>query len=111
MVFGAIALMGIVVNAGILLIDYINKAREKGVDLKKACYKAVERRIRPITLSSVTTIFGLIPLALYGGEFFNPMAVTLIGGLATSTLLTIFVIPALYYLLEKRHEEKEAKNG
>jgi len=103
-VFGVIALMGIVVNAGILLIDYINKARKKGVDLKTACYKSVERRIRPITLSSVTTIFGLIPLALYGGEFFNPMAVTLIGGLATSTLLTIFVIPALYYMFEKRHE-------
>ncbi len=109
MVFGAIALMGIVVNAGILLIDYINKAREKGVDLKKACYKSVERRIRPITLSSVTTIFGLIPLAIYGGEFFNPMAVTLIGGLATSTLLTIFVIPSLYYLIEKRHEKKPQK--
>ncbi|MCK5129185.1 MAG: efflux RND transporter permease subunit [Clostridiales bacterium] len=104
-VFGAIALMGIVVNAGILLIDYINKAREQGVGLKKACYKSVERRIRPITLSSVTTIFGLIPLALYGGEFFNPMAITLIGGLATSTLLTIFVIPALYYMIEKRYKK------
>ena len=106
-IFGAIALMGIVVNSGILLIDYINKAREKGVELKKACYESVERRIRPIILSSITTIFGLIPLALYGGEFFNPMAVTLIGGLAISTLLTIFVIPALYYMIEKRHKDRK----
>jgi len=105
-VLGFISLMGIVVNSGILLIDYINTARREGKSLKKACYKSVERRIRPITLSSVTTILGLIPLALYGGAFFSPMAVTLMGGLTMSTLLTIFVIPSAYYLFEKKNEQK-----
>ena len=105
-IFGAIALMGIVVNSGILLIDYINKARQEGMDLKQACYKSAQRRIRPIALSSITTIFGLVPLALYGGEFFNPMAITLIGGLSISTLLTIFVIPSLYFMIENRKSKK-----
>jgi multidrug efflux pump len=101
---GVIALMGIVVNSGILLIDYINRARKEGIALKEACYQAVGRRIRPITLSSVTTIFGLLPLALYGGLFFAPMAVALIGGLAVATLMTIFVIPAMYFFIERKKE-------
>jgi multidrug efflux pump subunit AcrB len=105
-VLGIVALMGIVVNSGILLIDYINVAREEGENLRDACIKSVERRIRPIVLSSVTTILGLVPLALYGGSFFAPMAVTLMGGLTVSTLLTIFVIPALYYMVEKDKDPK-----
>lgn len=104
---GFVALMGIVVNSGILLIDYINNSREQGMTLEEACITSVERRIRPITLSSVTTILGLVPLALYGGSFFAPLAVTFMGGLAVATLMTIFVIPALYFLFEK----KKKKNG
>lgn len=100
MIFGITSLIGIVVNMGILLIDYINRARIEGENVLDACVSAVERRLRPILLSSVTTIMGLIPLALFGGAFFTPMAVSLIGGLVASTILTIFVVPTLYYFVE-----------
>jgi multidrug efflux pump len=102
MIFGITSLIGIVVNMGILLIDYINKARLEGETVLDACVLAVQRRIRPILLSSITTIMGLIPLALFGGAFFVPMAVSLMGGLIASTALTIFVVPTLYYMLEKK---------
>lgn len=104
MVFGITSLIGIVVNMGILLIDYINKARENGATVLEACVQSVRRRLRPILLSSITTIMGLIPLALFGGLFFRPMAVSLMGGLIASTILTIFVVPATYYLLENKKE-------
>lgn len=100
MIFGITSLIGIVVNMGILLIDYIDRARKEGESVLEACVSAVERRLRPILLSSVTTIMGLIPLALFGGAFFTPMAVSLIGGLIASTILTIFVVPSAYYLIE-----------
>lgn len=102
MIFGITSLIGIVVNMGILLIDYINRARSEGANVLDACVLAVERRLRPILLSSVTTIMGLIPLAVFGGAFFTPMAVSLIGGLIASTILTIFVVPTLYYLIENK---------
>lgn len=99
---GIVSLTGIVVNNGILLVDYINKSREDGEDILTSCIMAVKRRLRPILLTSATTILGLIPLALYGGDFFRPMAVTLMGGLFTSTLFVLFVIPGLYYVTYKR---------
>lgn len=99
---GVVSLTGIVVNNGILLVDYINKSREEGEDILTSCIMAVKRRIRPILLTSATTILGLIPLALYGGDFFRPMAVTLMGGLFTSTLFVLFVIPGLYYVTYRR---------
>lgn len=105
MIFGITSLIGIVVNMGILLIDYINRARLEGANVLDACVSAVERRIRPILLSSVTTIMGLIPLALFGGAFFTPMAVSLIGGLIASTMLTIFVVPSAYYLVENKRKK------
>ena len=105
MIFGITSLIGIVVNMGILLIDYINRARAEGENVLDACVSAVERRLRPILLSSVTTIMGLIPLALFGGAFFTPMAVSLIGGLVASTILTIFVVPSVYYLVENKQSK------
>lgn len=101
MIFGITSLIGIVVNMGILLIDHIDRARNEGASVLEACTTAVQRRLRPILLSSVTTVMGLIPLALFGGAFFIPMAVSLMGGLIASTILTLFVVPATYYLLEK----------
>ncbi len=98
---GVVALMGIVVNSGILLVDYINIARKEGLSVYDACVKSVKRRIRPILLSVFTTVFGLIPLALSGDAIFRPMSLTLIGGLLVSTILTLFVIPSMYMLVEK----------
>ncbi|MCH4886199.1 efflux RND transporter permease subunit [Acidaminobacter sp. JC074] len=100
---GIASLFGIVVNNAILLIEYINRAREEGMDVREACEDSVEKRMRPILLSSITTIFGLIPLVLAQSSFFSPMAIALIGGLLVSTLLTLTVIPTIYYLVERRN--------
>ena len=103
---GIMSLVGIVVNNGILLVEYINRHHQKGHSIYDSCIKAVERRLRPILLSSLTTIFGLIPLALFGGDFFRPMAVAFMGGMTTSTLLVLFIVPSLYYFTYKKRDKK-----
>lgn len=97
---GVISLMGIVVNNGILLIDYIKDARKKGDGNETACINAVDLRFRPIMLSSITTLMGLVPLAVSDSELFSPMAVALMGGLIVSTLLTMLIIPVIYLSIE-----------
>ena len=97
--FGIVALAGIVVNDSIVLIDFINKYRERGFNRWYAILKGGSVRLRPIILTSVTTIFGLIPMALgLGGKspIWQPMANTIIFGLAFATIMTLFVMPALY---------------
>ncbi len=101
---GVVLLAGIVVNNGIVLIEYINQERKNGVDLVKAAVEAAKVRTRPILMSASTTIVGLLPLALglgEGAELRAPMAVSVMGGLITSTVLTLFVIPALYVLVTR----------
>ncbi len=100
---GIIMLGGIVVNNGILLIDFINSMRAQGLSIRDSAVQAVKIRVRPIMMTSLTTIFGLLPLALgtaEGKELRAPLAITVIGGLTTSTLLTLFVIPSVYILME-----------
>jgi HAE1 family hydrophobic/amphiphilic exporter-1 len=103
---GIIMLAGIVVNNSIVLIDYINQLRAKGHNIREAVVEAGKTRLRPILMTSLTTILALIPLALglgSGGEAWAPMARTVIGGLTTSTLVTLLVIPIIYtYLAPKR---------
>lgn len=94
---GVASLIGIVVNNAILLLDYFKNNDEGIVDYKRLCISAMNRRFKPIMLSSITTIIGLVPLALSGSSFFTPMAVALMGGLMVSTLLTLIVIPLIYY--------------
>ena len=101
---GLISLMGIVVNNGILLVEYINRSVAEGNSIKDSCVLSVSRRIRPILLSSLTTILGIIPLAVFGGDFFRPLAVTFMGGMFTSTLLVLFIIPQLYYITKKNKQ-------
>lgn len=103
---GAASLMGIVVNNGILLIEYIDRARADGLDVLDACRSSVSRRMRPILLSSVTTIFGLIPLIFANSSFFTPMAIALMGGLLIATFTTITVIPVIYYMIYNRIQKK-----
>lgn len=97
---GLAALIGIVVNNAILLIEYINRARKDGLSIDEACKSSVQRRFRPIMLTTITTVAGLVPLALAGSSFFMPLAVSLMSGLMVSTLLTMIVIPTLYSLIE-----------
>jgi multidrug efflux pump subunit AcrB len=89
----------VVINNAIILIDYINWQRKQGEAIEEACRKAVEKRVRPILLTTATTILGLIPL-IFSGTLFVPMAVSLMCGLLVSTLLTLVVIPVVYSLVE-----------
>jgi len=92
---GIVSLMGIVVNNAIILIEFINIEQLKGRDMRDACRAAVDRRFSPIMISTTTTIIGLIPLAVSGGETFRPMAIALMSGLSVSTLLTLVIVPML----------------
>lgn len=101
---GVILLAGIVVNNGIVLIDYINTLRREGTKKMEAVRAAGLVRLRPILMTTLTTVLGLLPMALglgEGAEIRAPMAVTVIGGLSVGTLLTLFVIPALYAIVAR----------
>ncbi len=104
---GAVLLVGIVVNAAILMVELANQIREQeGVDRKTAILKAAPQRLRPIMMTTVTTILGLFPLALgigEGSEFLQPLGIVVFSGMAIATLLTLFIIPCLYLLLHDLH--------
>lgn len=102
---GVVALTGIVVNDAIVLIDRINQNRKSGVKFAKAIAEATEARLQPILMTSITTIAGITPLALTN-EFWAGLGFALIFGLMASTLLTLFVIPVLYFRLESRSAKK-----
>lgn len=105
---GLILLVGIVVKNAILMIDKVNQLRESGVAKFAAIVEGATSRLRPIAMTTVTALFGFLPLAVSGGEGSEvraPMAITVIGGLAVSTLLTLFVIPVMYALLDRRPDE------
>jgi HAE1 family hydrophobic/amphiphilic exporter-1 len=104
---GLIMLAGIVVNNAIVLLDLINQLRERGLDRYRAIREAARLRLRPIMMTTLTTVLGLLPMALglgEGAEMRTPMAVTVIGGLLTSTLLTLVVVPVMYSILDRRKD-------
>lgn len=101
---GIIMLSGIVVNNAIVLIDYINQLRRAGMEKMKAIREAGQIRLRPIVMTTLTTVLGLLPMALglgEGAEIRSPMALTVIGGLLGATFLTLLVIPALYSIVDR----------
>ncbi len=102
---GIIMLTGIVVNNAIVMVDYINlKVREEGLSIREAVVHGGRTRLRPILMTSLTTMLAMIPLALGlgdGGEVQAPMARVVIGGLATSTLITLILIPVLYTVVKE----------
>ncbi|MFA4947104.1 MAG: efflux RND transporter permease subunit [Candidatus Krumholzibacteriia bacterium] len=102
---GLILLAGIVVNNAIILIDFVNQLRERGMKKTEAIVAGGRSRLRPILMTTLTTVLGLIPLALgigEGAEIRSPMAITVIGGLSVSTLLTLVVIPVVYSVLDRK---------
>jgi CzcA family heavy metal efflux pump len=102
---GIIMMVGIVVSNGVLLIEYTNELRRRGLSLADAVVRAGRTRLRPILMTSLTTVFGLMPMALgwlVGGEANAPLARAVIGGLTVSTGLTLILIPTLYTILEER---------
>jgi len=95
---GIFSLAGIIINNGIVLIDCIEQEREAGLSVKQAIIEACVTRFRPIVMTTLTTILGLIPLAISGGEFWYSMAIVMIFGMAVGTVLTLGVVPVLYSL-------------
>lgn len=108
---GLIILVGVVVNNSILLVEFIKQNEEK-LGVKEALVQAGKMRLRPILMSCTTTVVGMIPLSLGlgdGGEMLAPMAVSIIGGLIASTLVTLFLIPILYDVINDRKDKKKLK--
>ncbi|MEQ1538505.1 MAG: efflux RND transporter permease subunit [Sphingorhabdus sp.] len=105
-VIGFVALIGIEIKNSILLVDFTSQLRERGLGLREAIERAGEVRFLPVLLTSVTAIGGLTPLALFGGSLYGPLAIVLIGGLISSTLLSRIVTPAMYLLVVRGREEK-----
>lgn len=102
---GVILLMGTVVNNAIVLIDYTNILRARGESMLEAIRSAGRQRLRPVLITTVTTIFGMLPMALSrgeGSEIWRPLGITVIGGLTVSTLVTLVLVPTVYSLFERR---------
>ena len=111
---GLILLVGLVVKNAIILIDKVNQLREEGVAKRTALVEGARSRLRPIMMTTLTAVFGFMPLALAfgeGAEVRSPMAITVIGGLLVSTLLTLLVIPVVYDLLDRKPDEFYAERG
>jgi HAE1 family hydrophobic/amphiphilic exporter-1 len=100
---GFVILAGIAVNNGIVMVDYINQLKQRGVEKKEAILQACSVRLRPVLITALTTIIGMVPMAIStsaGSEMRAPMAVTVIGGLVATTILTLFVVPIMYSLFD-----------
>ncbi|MBF0203505.1 MAG: efflux RND transporter permease subunit, partial [Desulfamplus sp.] len=123
---GVISLAGVVVNNAIVLIDYTNKLRERGMELKEAVVSAGATRMRPVLLTAVTTILGLIPMVTgisydfhtwsiswvsESSQWWRSMAVVVIFGLMVATFLTLVVVPTIYYFLERMGELRQKVSG
>jgi HAE1 family hydrophobic/amphiphilic exporter-1 len=109
---GLIMLAGIVVNNAIVLIDRVNQLRASGEEKNSAIIEAAKSRLRPILMTTLTTVLGLLPMAIGlgdGAQIRTPMAVTVIFGLLFTTLLTLFLIPILYSLFDNKQFETTGK--
>jgi multidrug efflux pump subunit AcrB len=104
---GIVMMVGIVVSNSILIVEFTNRLRAEGRPLREAVSLACRVRLRPVLMTSLATLFGLIPMALKlgtGSEAYAPLARAIIGGLAVSVVLTVFIVPAAYFLLYRRQE-------
>ena len=107
---GIIVLSGIVVNDGIVLIDHANQLRRKGLEPHKAIIQAGSDRMRPVLITSITTIGGMFPMAISTGQgsaMRAPMAIAVIGGLITATFFTLLIIPTIYSIVERISYKKK----
>ena len=109
---GLLVLIGVIVNNGIVLVDYTNLLRKRGMSLHDACVEAAGNRLRPILMTTLTTILGLVPMAFFpgeGSELVAPIGKTVLGGLSFGTLMTLFLMPTVYAMMNKRSDEREAR--
>ncbi len=106
---GMVALVGVVVNNGIVLVDYTNQLVDKKMPVYEACLEAGRNRLRPILMSTLTTVLGMVPMAFFpgtGAEQMQPVCLTMVGGLISGSIMTLFVSPILYTILNKRREKR-----
>jgi HAE1 family hydrophobic/amphiphilic exporter-1 len=111
---GLVTLAGIVVNNGIVLVDYTNLLRKRGLKIKEACIQAGGNRLRPILMTSLTTVLGLLPVAFVkseGSDLIQPISKTILGGLTVSTLFTLFLIPVIYSIFNEFSEKQGWKRA
>ena len=111
---GVVMMVGIVVSNSILIVEFTRRLREEGRPLREAVSLACRVRLRPVLMTSLATLMGLIPMAMKlgtGGEAYAPLARAIIGGLAVSVVLTVFIVPTAYYLIYRRKESPEKISG
>jgi len=104
---GLLMLVGISVNNGIVLVDYMNLLRDRGLSIRSATIEAGVNRLRPILMTSLTTILAMVPLAFgsgEGAELVRPIGQTIVGGMIMSTLITLFMVPILYARMNRKHD-------
>jgi HAE1 family hydrophobic/amphiphilic exporter-1 len=109
---GMLVLVGVIVNNGIVLVDYTNLLRKRGLSLHNACVEAAGNRLRPILMTTMTTILGLVPMAFVPGQgstMTAPIGKTVLGGLSFGTLMTLFLMPTIYYIMNKHSDERAAR--
>jgi HAE1 family hydrophobic/amphiphilic exporter-1 len=109
---GLLVLVGVIVNNGIVLVDYTNLLRKRGYGLHEACVEAAGNRLRPILMTTLTTVLGLVPMAFFpgeGSELVAPMGKAILGGLSFGTLMTLFLMPVIYYIFNRKDDERRAK--
>ena len=109
---GLLILVGIIVNNGIVLVDYTNLLVKRGYTVENACVEAAASRLRPILMTTLTTVLALVPMSFFpgeGSEMVQPIGQTVLGGLTFGTLMTLFLMPVLYYIFNKRAEKKRMK--
>ena len=111
---GAIMLVGIVTKNGIVMVDYMNLLVERGANVSDAVIEGGKSRLRPVLMTSLTTVLGMVPMAMgigEGSETWQPMGIAVVGGLLMSTILTLFIVPSLYAMLQGRKERKAARKA
>jgi HAE1 family hydrophobic/amphiphilic exporter-1 len=111
---GVVMMVGIVVSNSILIVEFTNRLREEGHPLREAVSLACRVRLRPVLMTSLATLMGLIPMALKlgtGSEAYAPLARAIIGGLAVSVVLTVFIVPAAYYIVHLRDANKSQERA
>lgn len=111
-VMGMLVLVGTIVNNGIVLVDYTNLLRKRGLELEDACIQASKSRLRPILMSTLTTVISLAPMAFFPGEgssTMHPISLTVFGGMTFGSMMTLFLMPSIYFMVNNRRLKRAAK--
>lgn len=111
-IMGMLVLVGTIVNNGIVLVDYTNLLRKRGMELEEACVEAARNRLRPILMSTLTTVISLAPMAFFPGEgsqSMQPISLTVFGGMTFGSLMTLFIMPTIYFIFNNRRLKKAEK--